>query len=1078
MKSCLKNGRVWICLILLAAGVGLISATAARETTAAKPKTPKKSKHKPFGMTARTPWKTSQITGTPEPPPPFRAQRLFPKINFDKPTLITNAPATDRFFIAEQTGKIFSIPNDQKCEKPDLFLDAKELVEQMKKPDDEVGLVAVYGLTFHPNFAENRFCYVCYVVNTKGSRTQRPDGTRVTRLKVSKTDPPVCDPKSEKVVISWLQGGHNGGCVKFGLDGCLYVSTGDGGFAFPPDGRNSGQDVSNLLSSILRIDVDHPDEGRLYSIPDDNPFTDLKAARGEIWAYGVRNPWKMSVDRKTGDLWVGDVGWELWEMVYRVQPGANYGWSLVEGRQPVHTERERGPTPIVPPTIEIPHTDGASITGGFVYRGKKFPELDGHYIFGDWETRWIWDAHYEGDKLTEKRELVGPTVRIVGFTEDNAGEIYLLDYDDGTIHGLARNTTEKANENFPKHLSDTGLFQSVVDHEVTPGVVPFSINAEQWTDHAQAERFIAVPGTGSISLHSKAIRVAGSMFNRAMDFPEDSVLAKTLSLEMKHGDPTSRRRIETQILHYDGRFWRGYSYEWNEEQTDAALIGRTGKNRIFTVADATAPGGKREQKWHFSSRMECIRCHNPWAEHTLAFNIPQLNKVHDYGDVKDNQLRALRHIGLLNDVFDPPNPEDPFADPPRVKSPEELPALAQPYDKKANIDKRARAYLHANCAHCHRFNGGGAAYIFFEHTLSLAETKAIGIRPTQGTFGIHDAEILAPGDPYRSILYYRMSKLGAGRMPHIGSEIPDERAVELIHDWIRQLPVRLKEAAAIDQLIKLEEAIVLAQEKKDRRKTIGRLALQNARNNEREEPNAEDRRNAKLSAERSAADRVKQRAAQREKLIDELLSTTSNSLLLAHALKQHRLPKSILNQTVATAIKRPEPQIRDLFEQYVPADQRAKRLGEVVRPSDILKLAGNRDSGEALFHTTAGIQCRNCHRIGKTGKQIGPDLDHVGKKNDRVKLLESILEPSKNIEPKFATWIVETKAGRVHTGLLDKKTDEEIVLKDAANKLIRIPAKDVEEMISQRKSLMPELLLRDMTAAQVADLLVYLESLK
>ena len=201
---------------------------------------------------------------------------------------------------------------------------------------------------------------------------QYPEGTRVSRFRVTETDPPRCDPASETIIISWLQGGHNGGCLKFGLDGCLYISSGDGGVAFPPDGLSSGQDMTTLLAKVLRIDVRRQENGRLYAIPADNPFVKLAGARGETWSYGMRNPWKMSFDRKTGDLWVGDVGWELWELVYRVQRGDNYGWSIVEGSQPVHPDRPRGPTPIVPPTMEIPHTEGASITGGLSIAARSF----------------------------------------------------------------------------------------------------------------------------------------------------------------------------------------------------------------------------------------------------------------------------------------------------------------------------------------------------------------------------------------------------------------------------------------------------------------------------------------------------------------------------------------------------------------------------------------------------------------------------------------------------------------------------------------------------------------------------------
>ena len=261
--------------------------------------------------------------------------------------------------------------------------------------------------------------------------------------------------------------------MKFGHDGYLYVSTGDAGSAFPPDGLNSGQDVTNLMSAILRIDVDHPQGERAYTIPSDNPFVSLEKARGEIWAYGLRNPWKMSFDRKRGDLWVGDVGWELWEMVYKVERGGNYGWSLVEGPQPVHAERRRGPTPILPPTVEIPHTEGASITGGFVYRGKKFPDLYGSYIFGDWETRRVWGVAVDGEKLGERREIVEPTVRLSAFGEDNQGELYLVDYDDGTIHMLAPNNVKTNPEKFPRKLSETGLFSSVERHEPAPGVLSF-----------------------------------------------------------------------------------------------------------------------------------------------------------------------------------------------------------------------------------------------------------------------------------------------------------------------------------------------------------------------------------------------------------------------------------------------------------------------------------------------------------------------------------------------------------------------------------------------------------------------------
>ncbi|QDU26457.1 Soluble aldose sugar dehydrogenase YliI precursor [Anatilimnocola aggregata] len=981
----------------------------------------------PFGLTSRTPWTTSKFHGQPEPPPPFRAERVYPDIQFTGPTVLTGAPGTKRWFVAERLGKIYSFPVEGSKAKPDLFLDCTELAKQLSEHEKQpIEFHALYGLTFDPRFEQNRFCYVCYVVHRRGGRPQDPDGTRVVRLKVSDTNPPRCEVASEKTIITWLEGGHNGGCLKFGRDGYLYISTGDGGEAFPPDGKNTGQDLSDLLSSILRIDVHPADSKRPYVIPGDNPFVSLDKARGENWAYGLRNPWKMSFDRLTGELWVGDVGWELWELIYRVRKGENYGWSLVEGRQSVHTEGIPGPTPVIPPTIDIPHTDGASVTGGYVYRGRQFPELYGIYIFGDWETRRIWGAKVEEQSVGQYRELVEPTVRIVDFAEDEQGELYLLDNDAGTIHVLARNEAKPTHLQFPRKLSDTGIFDSVAEHRVAPGVLPFSINAEQWSDYAVAQRYLALPEKTSIGLHSRAMLIPGKQGSRIMDFPAETVLTKTLSLDLIQGDPASRRRIETQVLHFDGIDWRGYSYEWNEQQTDAVLVAAEGKSRTWHVEDAQAPGGKRVQNWLFASRMDCIRCHNPWSEHTLAFNIAQLNRSHDFGSVTDNQIRTLKHIGVLVDVTDPPDPKDPTAQDGGPKPPEQLPRLADLRDGSANLDLRARAYLHVNCSHCHRFNGGGSAHIYLQHDLPLTKIKALDLRPIQGTFGIRDARILASADPYRSVLLFRLAKSGPGHMPHLGSKLVDHQGVSLIHDWIASLPGKPAES----------ESAKLTQ-----------LA------------------NDTAAADRSAA-------------IAELLSTPGHALRLAHAVRQRKLAEPNRQLAIEAALQQADLAIRDLFEPFVPEEQRTKRLGESIRPQEILAMTGDSSRGRQLFHESTVTQCRNCHRSEGKGGELGPDLSAIGKKLDRSKLLDSILQPSASIDPKYAGWLVETKAGTVITGLMVEKTDAAIVIKDMQNKQHRLATDEIEALFPQRKSLMPDLLLRDFTAAQVADLLAYLSSLK
>ena len=643
------------------------------------------------GIPQRVPWTTSRVTGSPEPPPPYRIERVFPKLQFERPVLLTTAPGSDRLFVAGQRGRLFSFRNDPECDAADVFLDLREEITTLEEGET---LGEVYGLAFHPDFENNRYCYISYVLSGQGRGKQQPDGSRVSRFSVSADDPPRVDAASEQVLFTWLGGGHNGGCLKFGPDGYLYVATGDGSFPNPPDALLAGQDVSNLLSAILRIDVDRAEADRPYAVPADNPFVKLPGARPEIWAYGFRNPWKMSFDRVTGELWAGDVGWERFEMIHRIEGGGNYGWSVMEGTQPVRTETPPGPTPIVPPAIELPHSEAASITGGYVYRGRRHADLVGAYVFGDWETRRMWAARFDEGELVSMRELVEPTLRIVAFCEDAEGELLLVDYDEGTIHQFAKNEDVPPENEFPRRLSETGLFASVETHTPAPGVVPFSINAEQWADFATAERWIALPGTSSVIRHPQDVEIPGTIMKRRLEFPKDAVLVKTLSLEMRRGEPVSRRRMETQLLHFDGRNWRPYAYRWNEQGTDAVLVGAEGEDAVVTVDDPSQPGGKREQAWHFAGRAECARCHNPWAQHTLAFNLPQLARKHDYGHTVDDQLRALESVGILRPA------EGGDAAAPTGPQPETR--LVDPYNESEDLDARARSYLAANCAHCHQ----------------------------------------------------------------------------------------------------------------------------------------------------------------------------------------------------------------------------------------------------------------------------------------------------------------------------------------------------------------------------------------
>ena len=984
MASITSRSVIAVAACLLVTAAGRVPAADAAEIASAK----------------RVPWTTSRIIGSPDPPLPYTTERAFPALKFTQCLDLVAAPGSDRLFVVEQEGKIFSFPDRPDVKSADLVVDLKKQI---------AGVENVYALAFHPDFARNRYCYVCYI-----KAANLPDGSHIARFRVSDTDPPTIDVVSETTIITWLSGGHNGCSLKFGRDGYLYISTGDGSGPNPPDSRRAGQDVSNLLSSILRIDVDHADGGRNYRIPADNPLVKFPGARPEIWAYGFRNPWRISIDRRTGDLWVGDVGWELWELLDRVERGGNYGWSVMEGRQPTNPEWPRGPTPILPPTIEHPHSESSSITDGLTYYGRRLKELHGTHIYGDYDTGKIWGFRLEDGRVVDHRELADTTHRIVGFGEDRRGEFYLLDHTAGTIHALVPNPRPPTSGTFPRKLSESGLFASTAEHAPAPGVVPYSISAEPWADHAIAQRMVAVPGDVSIK--------TGSTPNPAWSFPTDSVLAKTLSLDMEQGNAASRRRVETQILHFDGLEWQPYTYQWNDEQTDAVLLDAAGAERTFDIADPAAPGGKRRQTWRFSGRAECQRCHNKWSGPPLAFHVAQLDSV-DGGSGGQSQFDALVRLGLLD----------------KPVAAGKGPSLVNPRDASADLNVRARAYLHVNCAHCHRLHAGSAVLSKMPFDVPLEKTDMIGVRPTQGTFSIHAAQVIAPGDPPRSVLYYRMSTLGGGRMPHIGSTEVDREGIELIFQWIRQLPPSL------------------AQD------TTGSEAAARLRSQD-----------ADALAQLTTTEKDPDRAA----LVERLLSTTSGALLLLRSVEERSLPPQTTALAIGRAAQHADGTVRDLFERFLPSDQRVKRLGSIVRPEQIFNLTGDPAAGKRLFFETASVSCKNCHRIGDAGKEVGPELTAIGKKYDRAQLLESILEPSKRIDPKYVTHLVETDEGRVASGLLVKKDDAEVVLKDAQNMEIRIPAAQIEKLVPQGQSLMPDLLVRDMTAQQVADLLAYLSSLK
>jgi len=442
--------------------------------------------------------------------------------------------------------------------------------------------------------------------------------------------------------------------------------------------------------------------------------------------------------------------------------------------------------------------------------------------------------------------------------------------------------------------------------------------------------------------------------------------------------------------------------------------------------------GGQKLVWPLFSRSQCRLCHSSWSEFALGFQTEQLNGP---GPGGRNQLVALTELGLINRLRADANPlrlrsfrygggadrgvaaNDKRLPPFDSESAAEELKLADPNDASQPLEARARAYLHANCGHCHA-NGAGGAVELRLHAyrrdaaripVSVAEMKAVGVPPSRGNFALPDACIIKPGDPLTSTLYFRMAKFGRDRMPHLGSERLDEEGLKLIEQWIASL-------------------------------SGGAAAT---------EPIVDDQTPERIFADPKAA------------------------LSAARRIGQNQTTAAQRDALLTSAAKLPAGPVRDLFEGYLPADEKGRKLGSSPRPASILSLLGDVSHGKNLFWSTA-VNCGSCHKIGEKGIAIGPDLSTIGKVRPREDLLESILEPSRRIEPKYAAYAVYTKDGRVITGLVIERDEKKVVVRDGQNKENVIAAENVEELRPSRISLMPEGQMAGLTAQEAADLLEYL----
>ncbi len=371
--------------------------------------------------------------------PRLKIKPAFPELSIFRPLWLCEPPdGSKRLFVAQQDGMVLIMPKDRSSKETNVFLD---ITDRKPLEKNEEGLL---GFTFHPKFKKNGKFYIFY-------SQQNPKRSVISEFQVSKTDPNKADKSSERILMQFErpEWNHDGGEIEFGPDGYLYIATGDGG------GRNdqfgNSQNPGSWLAKILRIDVNSKTRDLPYGIPKDNPFVGKKEFRPEIWAWGMRNPWRFSFDRKTGELYCGDVGQNLWEEIDIIKRGGNYGWNY---REAFHEFTNTPPAGLKfeDPILEYPHvatlstnhTPGQSITGGYVYRGKKIPSLRGVYLYSDFVSGTLWGLRYEKGKVTEAAPLeelnmrtkaLGLVRQVASFGQDGDGELYVLCYN-GKIYEL------------------------------------------------------------------------------------------------------------------------------------------------------------------------------------------------------------------------------------------------------------------------------------------------------------------------------------------------------------------------------------------------------------------------------------------------------------------------------------------------------------------------------------------------------------------------------------------------------------------------------------------------------------------
>ena len=464
--------------------------------------------------------------------------RRFPGLSFSAAILTKPVPATNTLLVLQQSGIGSTFVDDQGTSSSTQVLDISNRVRNQ----GEQGLL---GGAFDPNFTVNGHLFLHY------TPLDDPRRGRISRFTWSGG---VVDSASELVILEVAQPfpNHNGGSIEFGPDGYLYIALGDGGAAGDP--LNNAQNAENLPGAVLRIDVSAASSAQPYRIPPDNPWANAPPNRGELWAIGLRNPFRMSFDPANGELWAGDVGQSEREEVDLIEAGGNYGWRVREGFLPFDdTDNTLPLSAFTDPVIDLPRTEAQSITGGEVYRGSGFPGLNGTYIYGDFVTGNVWSLQrIAGGAPTNT--LLGSVSAPAHFTADQAGEMLITSYSSG-FFGFEAGS---GGSDPATLLSTTGLFSSLETLTPASGLIEYAVNEPHWIDGAVARQWLGVPDGASMTFAA----------DEPWLFPTGTLLLQHIERDTVD---RGRVRLETRLLINRGTGWEAFTYVWNANQDDASL---------------------------------------------------------------------------------------------------------------------------------------------------------------------------------------------------------------------------------------------------------------------------------------------------------------------------------------------------------------------------------------------------------------------------------------------------------------------------------------------------------------------------